>query len=93
VQHQRGLAGPVGPEGGHALAMVHPQVDAEQGLVAVRVGVGESLDLEGRRGPLPGHGVQQALRATSAATAGSSAAADHGALEMRALSSAGIRPL
>ncbi len=46
VQHQRGLAGAVGSEQGHAFALVHVQVDAEQGLVAVRVGVRQPADVE-----------------------------------------------
>ena len=39
VEHQGGLAGAVGPEQGDAFALVHVEVDAEQGLVAVGVGV------------------------------------------------------
>ena len=50
VEHQGGLAGTVRAEQRHPLAAVHVQVDAEQGLVAVGVGVGQPLDVEHRRG-------------------------------------------
>ena len=48
VQHQRGLAGAVRPEQRDPLALVDVQVDAEQRLVAVGVGVGEAADVEDR---------------------------------------------
>ena len=57
VQHQRGLARPVGPEQGDPLALVDVQVDPEQGLVAVGVGVGEAADVQDRRA----HGVRSGL--------------------------------
>ena len=48
VQHQRGLAGAVGAEQRDPLAPVDVQVDPEQRLVAVGVGVGEAADVEDR---------------------------------------------
>ena len=48
VQHQGRLAGAVGAEQRHPFAGVHVQVDAEQGLVAVGVGVGETAGRRGR---------------------------------------------
>ena len=64
VQHQRGLAGAVGPEQGDPLARVDVQVDAEQRLVAVGVGVGEAADVEDG-----GHGSLAAASRCSRATA------------------------
>ena len=46
MQHERGLAGAVGAEQGDPLALVHVQVDAEQRLVAVGVGVGQPAHVE-----------------------------------------------
>jgi hypothetical protein len=46
VQHQRRLARAVRPEDGDPLALVHPQVDAEQRLVPVRVGERQPGDLQ-----------------------------------------------
>ena len=50
VQHQRRLAGAVGAEQRDPLALVDVQVDAEQGLVAVGVGVGQAAHVEDRGG-------------------------------------------
>ena len=50
VQHQRGLAGAVGAEQGDPLPLVHVQVDPEERLVAVGVGVGQPADVEHGRG-------------------------------------------
>ena len=46
VQHERRLAGAVGPEQRHPLAAVHVEVDAEQGLVPTGVGVGDTAQVE-----------------------------------------------
>ena len=48
MEHERGLAGAVGPEHGDPLARAHDEVDAEQRLAAVGVGEGQAPDLEGR---------------------------------------------
>src|SRR5213075_2118712 len=49
VQHQGGLTGAVRPDQGHPLAGLDGEIDAEQGLVAVRVGVHHRAHLEGGR--------------------------------------------
>ena len=46
MQDQRGLARPVGAQQGDALAPGHGEVDAEEGLAAVRVGEGQVPHLE-----------------------------------------------
>ena len=48
VQHQRRLAGAVGPEQRDPLALVHVQVDAVQRLMPVGVGERETADVEDR---------------------------------------------
>ena len=70
VQHERGLACAVRTEDGHPLALVHGQVDAEEHLAAVGVGVGQPLDLQQRRG----HRTAHATAATTMAAAGSAKA-------------------
>ena len=46
VEDQGGLARAVGAEQRHPFPGVDVQVDTEQGLVSVRVGVGEAADIE-----------------------------------------------
>ena len=65
VQHQRGLARPVGAEQGHPLAPARSEVDPEQRLVPVGVGVGDAVDLEGGGGRASSGGRPQAVAATS----------------------------
>ena len=48
MQHERGLAGPVGSEEGDPLAAVDVEVDAEESLVTVGVGEGEVPHVEHR---------------------------------------------
>ena len=55
VQHQRGLAGPVRPEQRDPLAARDGQVDAEQRLVSVGVGIGEVAHLEHWLPPVIAH--------------------------------------
>ena len=50
MQHQRGLAGTVGPEQRDAFALVDVQVDTEQRLGAVGVGVRQAAHVEHRDG-------------------------------------------
>jgi hypothetical protein len=54
VQYQRGLAGAVGAEERYALTSVDVQTHAEKGLVAVRVRVGQTANIEDRRGHVGG---------------------------------------
>jgi hypothetical protein len=51
MQYQRCLAGAVWTEEGNALTSVHMQAHAEEGLVAVRVRVGQAPDVDDG----PGH--------------------------------------
>ena len=46
MEDQGGLAGTVGSEQRDPLPLVHVQVDPEERLVAVGVGVGEAADVE-----------------------------------------------
>ena len=50
MQHERGLAGTVGSEQRDAFALVDVQVDTEERLGAVRVGVRQAADVEHRDG-------------------------------------------
>ena len=77
LEHQGRLAGPVGPEQGDPLPRLDAEADPEQRLMAVRVGEGQALDLQGR-GRRRSHGrIAQAVAATRAAAAGRQRAASH----------------
>jgi hypothetical protein len=54
MEDEGGLARTVGPEQRHPLSGVDVQVDTEQGLVPVGVGVGESADVEDGGGHVGG---------------------------------------
>ena len=76
LEHQGGLARPVGAEQGHPLPPPDLEADPEQRLVPVGVGVGDAVDLEG--GGVGRHGRSpQAVAATRAAAAGRDRAASH----------------
>ena len=46
MQHERGLAGAVGPQERDPLTLLDPEIDAVQRLVAVGVGEREPPDVE-----------------------------------------------
>ncbi len=70
MQHQRRLAGAVGAEESDALTGVHVQVDPEQGLVTVRVRVGQTADVEDRRRHDAGACASRTLRHPAGVAAG-----------------------
>ena len=88
VQHERGLAGAVGPEQGHPLAAVHMEVHPEQRLVPTGVGVGDAPEVE----DWDAHGSRTPTETTAATRAGARASAHS---PPRACSGAvtGIRPV
>jgi hypothetical protein len=74
VEHQRGLAGPVGPEDGDALAGRDGQVHVPQRPVAVRVVEADARQFDGRRGR---HRTTRAVRAVIHAASGQATAGIH----------------
>lgn len=77
MEDEGGLARTVGTEECDAFAAGHGQVDAEEGLMAVGVGVGEAADLEGRRGGGGQAHTVHPSRQTTRASTGSAAACAH----------------
>ena len=93
VQHERRLAGAVRPEQRDPLAARDRQVDAEQGLVAVRVGEGEAADLQRRQARvISGHRSIASRQTTSAAHREGAAAYDHCARDAVTSSMTGMAP-
>lgn len=93
MEDERGLARSVGAEERHAFAAAHGQVDAEEGLVAVGVGVGEAADLEGRCGGGGQAHTVHPSRHTTRASTGSAAACAHWVREAVTSSITGIVPV
>ena len=93
VEDEGGLARAVGAEQRHPFTAGHGQVDAEEGLVAVGVGVGEAADLEGRgEGGGQAHTVHPS-RQTARASTGRAAACAHSVREAVTSSITGMVPV
>lgn len=78
MQHQRRLAGPVGPEQRHPLTARHVQVHPVQGDVPVRIRVPNTTNVQGDSGLHDtDHVSTRAVAAMEAANTGTVAATSH----------------